>query len=131
MYEDDESGVPDIDASDIDIPGIDAELGSDIYGGEMDIYIGALRSFAANIPAAVDKLNHVSEETLHLYATTVHGLKGSCATIGAEEIRERAYDLEIKAKAGDVSGILALNEGLVDDVKKLIGDIQACLDRIT
>ena len=131
MYDDDEDEFLDIDASDIDIPGVDAKLGSDIYDGEMDIYVGALRSFATHIPAALDNLSHVSEETLHNYVTTVHGLKGSCAGIGAEDIRERAYDLEMKAKAGDLSGVLALNERLVEDAKKLVGDIQAWLDRVS
>ena len=48
--DEDKNDFLDIDASDIDIPGIDAELGSDLYDGEMDIYISALRSFAAHIP---------------------------------------------------------------------------------
>ena len=124
MY-DDENDVP---VSEIKIPGVDAELGSDLYGGEMDIYIGALRSFATYMPAAINRLIHVSEETLHEYAITVHGLKGSCAGIGAEDIKERAYDLEMKAKAGDLSGVLALNEELIKDAKKLVTDIQAWLD---
>ena len=129
MYEND-SDFSDIDASDIDIPGVDAELGSDLYDGEMDIYIAALRSFATHIPAALDNLSHVSEETLHEYATNVHGLKGSCAGIGAESIRERAYDLETKAKDNDLSGVLALNKGLIEDTEKLVSDIQAWLDRV-
>ena len=127
MYED-RNDFTDIDASDINIPGVDAVLGSDIYDGEMDIYIGALQSFVTHIPAALDKLSHVSEETLHNYETAVHGLKGSCAGIGAEDIKERAYDLETKAKAGDLSGILTLNEGLIEDAKKLVSGIQAWLD---
>ena len=129
MYED-ESDFLDINASDINIPGVDAELGSGIYGGEMDIYISALRSFSTHIPAALNDLGNVSEETLPDYAATVHGLKGTCAGIGAEDIKGRAYDLEMKAKAGDLAGVLALNKGLVEDAEKLVSDVQAWLDRL-
>ena len=113
----------------INIPGIDAQLGSDMYDGELDIFVAALRSFATHIPAALNSLSHVSAETLHEYATTVHGLKGSCASIGAEDLRARAADLEAKAKAGGLAGILALNEGLLEDVKTLIRHIHAWLDQ--
>ena len=124
MYEDEY----DIDASDIDIPGVDAALGSENYGGEMDMYIGALRSFATHIPAAADALSRVSGETLREYAAKVHGLKGSCAGIGAEDVRTMAEDLEGKARAEDLSGILAGNEKLIGDTKRLVAGIQAWLN---
>ena len=125
MYEDEY----DIDAAGIDIPGVDAALGSEHYGGEMDMYIDALRSFAAHIPAAIDALGSVSGETAREYAVNVHGLKGSCAGIGAEDVRKMAEDLEIKAKAGDVSGILAGNGKLIEEAKSLVAGIQAWLGR--
>jgi HPt (histidine-containing phosphotransfer) domain-containing protein len=120
--------IPDIDVSDIVIPGVDAEVGSSLYGGEMDIYLSVLRSFVGSIPAAVEKLRTVSAETLPQYATVVHGLKGSCASIAAEEVREKAYDLEKKAKAGDLGGVLAQNEALLKETEQLIKDIQVWLD---
>jgi HPt (histidine-containing phosphotransfer) domain-containing protein len=118
----------DIDVSDINIPGVDAELGSSLYGGEMDIYISILRSFTANIPGTLEKLKNVSEETLPQYATAVHGLKGSCSSIAAEQVKEKAFDLEKKAKAGDLSGVLALNEDLLKETEQLVNNILAWLD---
>jgi HPt (histidine-containing phosphotransfer) domain-containing protein len=122
--------VPEIDVSDIVIPGVDAETGSFLYGGEMDIYLSVLRSFAGTIPAAIEKLRTVSAETLPQYATVVHGLKGSCASIGAEEVRKKAYELEIKSKAGDLDGVLALNEALCKEAEQLVKDMQAWLEKL-
>jgi HPt (histidine-containing phosphotransfer) domain-containing protein len=123
--------MPEIDISDIVIPGVDAEAGSFLYGGEMDIYLSVLRSFAGSIPAAIEKLRTVSAETLPQYATIVHGLKGSCASIGAEEVREKAYGQEMKSKAGDLDGVLANNDALLKQAEQLVKDIQSWLDRLT
>jgi HPt (histidine-containing phosphotransfer) domain-containing protein len=121
---------PEIDVSDINIPGVDAELGSSLYGGEMDIYVAVLRSFTVNIPTTIEKLRNVSSETIAQYATAVHGLKGSCASIAAEAARENAYDLEKKAKAGDLAGVLAKNDALLKETEQLVKDIIAWLDRL-
>jgi HPt (histidine-containing phosphotransfer) domain-containing protein len=122
--------IPDIDVSDIVIPGVDAEVGSSLYGDEMDIYLSVLQSFVGNIPVAVEKLRSVSKETLPQYATLVHGLKGSCASIGAEGLREKALNLEMKAKAGDLGEIMAKNEALLKETEQLVRDIQAWLDSL-
>jgi HPt (histidine-containing phosphotransfer) domain-containing protein len=121
---------PDIELSDIVIPGIDAQEGSELYGGEMDIYISVLKSFSGSIPAALDKLRAVSAETLPQYATVVHGLKGSCASIAAGDVKKTAYDLELKAKAGDLDGVLTGNEALLKKAEQLVKDIQNWLDSL-
>jgi HPt (histidine-containing phosphotransfer) domain-containing protein len=123
--------MPEIDISDIVIPGVDAEAGSFLYGGEMDIYLSVLRSFASSIPAAIEKLRTVSAETLSQYATVVHGLKGSCASIGAEEVRKKAYSQEIKSKAGELDGVLADNEALLKETEQLVKDIQSWLNGLS
>jgi HPt (histidine-containing phosphotransfer) domain-containing protein len=126
-----DANLAEIDPSDIVIPGIDANLGSSLYGGEMDIYVSILRSFTSSIPATIEKLRNVSEGTLPQYATAVHGLKGSCASIAAEVTREKAFDLEKKAKAGDISGVLARNEEMLKEAEQLVTDIQAWLSKIS
>jgi HPt (histidine-containing phosphotransfer) domain-containing protein len=125
----DDNELPDIDISDIVIPGVDAELGNSLCGGELDIFVSALKSFVNNVPDALEKLRSVSAETLPKYATAVHGLKGTCACIGAEELRKKALDLEMKSKAGDLNGVLALNETLVKETEKLVKDIQIWLNK--
>ncbi|MDR0312506.1 MAG: Hpt domain-containing protein [Treponema sp.] len=121
--------IPEMDVSDIVIPGVDAELGCTLCGGELDIFVSALWSFVINIPVTIEKLRTVSEETLSQYLTIVHGLKGSCASIGAEDVRKKAYDLEMKSKAGNLDAVLTLNKALIEEVEHLIKDIQAWFNK--
>jgi HPt (histidine-containing phosphotransfer) domain-containing protein len=133
LFDDDEfeDDLSDLDPEDIKIPGVDAESGSSLYGGEMDIYVSALQSFASNIPAAIDRLRSVSKETLAEYATNVHGLKGSCSSIGAESVRVKAYNLEMKSKAGDISEVLAKNNELLKEADQLVKDIKTWLGTLS
>ena len=110
------------------IPGIDEEAGLSLYGEDMDIYLSALHSYAANVPTAIDKLRGVSAETLPAYAVTVHGLKGTSASIGAERLREKALILEKLSKAGDFHGVEELNADLIRDSERLVADIKKWLD---
>jgi HPt (histidine-containing phosphotransfer) domain-containing protein len=126
-----DANMAEIDVSDIVIPGIDAHMGSSLYSGEMDIYVSILRSFTSSIPSTIEKLRTVTEGTLPQYATAVHGLKGSCASIGAELTREKAFDLEKKAKASDISGVLTRNEEMLNEAEQLVKDIQAWLSKIS
>jgi len=91
------------------IPGIDEGIFNDLMDGDEDIFISVLSSYITKTPDVINKLKKVSNETLAEYATTVHGFKGACANICAEEARKKAYSLELKAKAGDWAGVQAEN----------------------
>ena len=99
----------------IEIPGVDVQKGLDLYDNEEEFYIFALRSWATNTPEALDKLRSVSKETLPAYAISIHGVKGTAAHIGAEKIREKALNLEVLAKAGDLDGVLAANDSFLKE----------------
>ena len=108
----------------INIDGIDAEKAMDLYDDDMDIFISVLHSYISNIPTSINKLRHVSAETLKDYAVTIHGIKGTSATIGAEKTREAAKKLEALAAAGDLSGVLAFHEAFLKQVDDLVHSIQ-------
>jgi CheY-like chemotaxis protein len=112
-----------VDGSDIKIPGLNALIGLDLCGGEMDTFRFALGSFISHTPNSIEKLRNVSRENLHNYAIAVHGLKGVCAAIGAEDARAKAYRLETAAKAGDLDTVLAENDALLQDAQTLVRDI--------
>ena len=112
----------------IKIPGVDVEKGLALYDDEEDIYLIVLRSYATNAPSVLDKLRSVSAETLADYATSIHGVKGTSATIGAEELNKTAAKLEAMAKAGDLSGILAENEAFLKQADTLVANIKSWLD---
>jgi len=110
-----------------DIEGLDAAKALELYGGMMNVYLPILRSYAENTPAVLEKLRRVTAENLTEYAITVHGLKGSSAGIGAEDIRAKSAGLEMLAKAGDLPGVLAKNEAFLREAEQLAGDISAWL----
>jgi len=64
------------------------------------------------------------------YVTSVHGVKSVSDSIGAEDARKMAYDLEMLARAGDLSGVLAKNDACIKYVKDLLVNIQNWLAKI-
>ena len=118
-----------MESSDIDIAGVDAEKGLSLYYGEMDIYLQALQSYAVNVPATIDKIRSVSKETLGDYAIYLHGIKGTSANIGAEKTRTAALELELLAKNGDISGVLAKNENFIKETEAIVAGIKAWLEQ--
>ena len=108
----------------IDIPGIDAEKGLDLYDDDIDIYLTVLRSYAANTPLVLDRLRKVTAETLNDYTANAHGVKGTSANLGAEEIRMTALKMENLAKAGDLQGVLANNDAFLKEADALVANIQ-------
>jgi len=112
----------------IEIPGVDTKKGLALYAGDTSVYLALLRSYVANTPGLLDKLRIVSKETLPKYNVSVHGLKGSSANIGAETIRETAFELEKISKEGNLQGVWALNGKLIADTKIIISNIKAWLE---
>jgi len=134
------SGAPVSDASsapdsgenaetDINIPGVDTKKGLSLYAGEADIYLPLLRSYAANTPGTLEKLKAVTAENLSEYVISVHGLKGTSAGIGAEEIRAAALELENLSRAGDLRAVLAKNGGLIAGAEAVVANVKAWLER--
>jgi len=118
-----------MESSDIDIAGVDAEKGLSLYYGEMDIYLQALQSYAVNVPTTIDKIRSVSKETLQDYAIYLHGIKGTSANIGAEKTRTAALELELLAKNGDLSGVLAKNDSFIKETETIVAGIKTWLEQ--
>jgi signal transduction histidine kinase/DNA-binding response OmpR family regulator/HPt (histidine-containing phosphotransfer) domain-containing protein len=114
----------------IDIPGVDEKKVMDTYSGDMDIFLPVLRSYLSTIPGSLEKLSQVSAETLQQYTVTVHGVKSTSDSIGAETARKMALELEMAAKAGDFSLVSAKNGALILYVKELLANIQQWLAKL-
>jgi len=113
-----------------EVQGIDMKRGVLLFGGDTEAYLSVLRSFAANTPATISKLRDVSESNLKEYVINVHGLKGSCSSIGAVEISAIAADLEKLAQSGGLDSIVAINNKFLDNVEKLVATLQKRLDEL-
>jgi len=109
--------------SPIEIAGINAKQGLYLFEDDREMYFDFLQSFADSIPAELNKLREVSDQTLHTYAINVHTIKGASAGIGADELSGFAKHLELMAKAGDLPGILSENDKFIKTAERLIADI--------
>ena len=102
------------------IQGVDEESFNNLMDGDEALYISILSSFLSKTPEVLTKLAAVTEETLGEYSKTVHGLKGACANVCAEEARKMAFSLEQKSRAGDWAGVQAENEPFLKYVEELM-----------
>ena len=108
----------------IGIRGISEENFNDLFEGDEELFISVLRSFVNKTPSTLCILATVTPETLPDYAIRIHGLKGACAGICAEEARQMAYKLEMMSKAGDLPGVQANNGAFLEYMKELMGNLQ-------
>ena len=113
----------------IEIPGVDTKKGLSLYAGDTDIYIPLLRSYIANTPATLEKLRNVTGETLPEYVISVHGLKGTSAGIGAEDVRAEALELENLSRSGDLQAVWSKNGKLLADAEAIVTNVKAWLEQ--
>jgi HPt (histidine-containing phosphotransfer) domain-containing protein len=104
----------------IGISGVDDKIVQELMEGDEDFYASVLRAFVAKAPDVLIKLKGVSSETIADYAITIHGFKGACANICAEEARKMAYNLEQMSRKGDLDGVLAENDSFLKYMENLM-----------
>jgi len=114
---------------DIKISGVNAESGLELCDGSEEIYLRSLRLYVSNMPSYLEKIKNVTKETLHDYAINVHGVKSISEYIGAEETKKTARQLELMAKSGDLTGVLAANEAFIENAQDLVDKIRAWLEK--
>jgi len=113
----------------IDIPGINQGRIMDLYEGDMEIYLPVLRSYLSVIPDTLEEISKVSAETLQDYNIKVHGVKSTSDSIGAEEARKMALELEMLSKAGNLAEVQAKNGAFLQYIRDLLDNIQKWLAR--
>jgi signal transduction histidine kinase/CheY-like chemotaxis protein len=112
------------------VKGIDFPRGRMRYGDD-EAYLKILRSYASEISTLPEKIRGVTQETLGEYAILIHGIKGSCNSICAGELGQKAFDLEKAAKAGNMAFIQEKNEAFcaqleitLKNLKEVLGSIE-------
>jgi len=104
----------------LNLQGVDEAKFQELMDGDEDLFVTVLSTFVEKTPGTLAKLANPTKETLEDYRILVHAVKGACATISAEELRLKALDLEMKAKAGDLAGVLAGNAALLKEVQEMV-----------
>jgi len=83
-------------------------------GGEelVDTFLGKFRT---SMPGYVDKLrSELDSGSTDAIRSVAHAIKGLAANIGAEQVRQTAFDIETAAKAGDVVGLGILHDSMIE-----------------
>jgi hypothetical protein len=96
-------------------------------GNREESYVRVLSSYAANLPAMLDKLREFNAASLSAYTITVHGIKGASYGICANDIGKQAEALEMAAKSGDLETISAENDSFILGAEKFTADLAAYL----
>jgi CheY-like chemotaxis protein/anti-sigma regulatory factor (Ser/Thr protein kinase) len=104
------------------------EKGLDRFGGDMELFLTILRSFAVNTQPMIEKVKSVNSANLADYAIMVHGIKGSSYAICAEEVGKKAEDLENAAKAMDIDFVKDHNPAFIKSLEELISGLTEMLD---
>jgi len=130
------SGITEPAACDLKLPireysinGMDIAKGLERFGGDEEIYLSILRSYAVNTPPLLDLIKNAGEDGLTAYAINVHGIKGSSRGISADKAGDLAESLEMAAKAGDFDFVIKNNAELLTVTEKLIADINDMLSK--
>ncbi|MDR3354627.1 MAG: response regulator [Synergistaceae bacterium] len=110
------------------ISGVDITAGMKRFNGAASVYLCVVKSFVQNMPKFLSDLRDVTESTLSEYAVTVHGVKGSCYGICADEAGRMAEALEISAKGGDFARVMAGNETFIGHVEALMPQFEALIE---
>ncbi len=108
-------------------PGLNIDLALTYSAGSEDFLLELINDYVS-----WDKEDKIKEKyekaDWNEYAILVHALKSSSLYIGAQELSERAKELEAAAKAEDADFIHANHENVMSEYEKLIKDLRAGLD---
>jgi signal transduction histidine kinase/DNA-binding response OmpR family regulator/HPt (histidine-containing phosphotransfer) domain-containing protein len=105
------------------ISGLDIGKALKFFNGDNESYLQVLHLYTFNIPPLLDVAENVNKENLADYAITVHGIKSSSRSIGAEGLANKAEALEKAAKEGDIDFVIANNAAFIAGAEKIIGEL--------
>ena len=109
------------------IDGIDKEKALTRFGGNEDTYWVVLESFVINTPGLLEKIRASAGTPPQDYALLVHGVKGTCYGIGADEIGKQAEALEHAALRGDAQYVSEHSPAFLQSTEELIDRINTTL----
>jgi HPt (histidine-containing phosphotransfer) domain-containing protein len=110
------------------VEGIDFTAALRLYGDSGAVYLPILRSFVTHTPLLLEKMAKNLETSPEDYLIEIHGLKGTCNTIGAVEAGTLARELESEMKEGNIEMVKARHGKLEEKVRSLIERLKQTLD---
>jgi HPt (histidine-containing phosphotransfer) domain-containing protein len=110
-----------------EIPGLNITKGLHRYDDDEEVYLKILRSYSSSVRSMLSIIENFSEDKIGDYRIKVHGIKGTSFDVFAEQVGKEASALEDAAKAGNFKYIEENNPIFVENVRKLVYDIDTLL----
>ena len=108
----------------IKIDGVDVDAGLSITGGVFENYIEILEVFHKDGLKKIQEIeDSLKSNDIKLYATYVHALKSTLASIGAAGLSTSAKNLEFAGKSENIGYIENNNDAFIRELRKLLGKI--------
>ncbi len=93
----------------------------DRLGGDEELLIELWQIYISDTPKQLEILKQAIEiNDIVLIERQAHSLKSASANIGAEQAREKAFEIEVSARNTDLSNIYMLYEELRHEIEKAI-----------
>ncbi|MDR1309076.1 MAG: response regulator [Deltaproteobacteria bacterium] len=114
-----------------EVPGVNLAEGLERLAGDVGLYVEVIEAFVRFTPKVLDQVRGgPTSENLRDYAVAVHGIKGSCFNIGAQDVGVLAEAQEQAAKAGRLDETLAGHRNFVESADGLIGSFRGLLRKM-
>ena len=105
---------------------LDVSVGLEFSMDNKEFYVSILDTYLEETADELAKMDeYVVTGDMPQYATLVHAIKSSSRIIGAGPLGERAYDLELKSKDGDIEYVKANHAALKEHIAKVFDCINA------
>jgi len=106
------------------VPGLDIEKGIERFIGDEEVYLQVLRSFAVNTQKIIPSIDSPEKDDLADYEIKIHSLRGSTASICADDLANKAKALEMAAIENDWTYISGNNTSFVTALRELINGLE-------
>jgi len=105
---------------------LDINEGLEYSMDSKEFYVSILDTYLEETEGELAQMDeYQASGDMKQYATLVHAIKSSSRLIGAKPLGEVAYDMELKAKEGDVEYIRAHHQALKDHIQVVYDCIAA------
>ena len=107
------------------ISGIRLQQALDTYGGDTEIYHSILKTYLEDIREREDQLiRMVDERDIENFTISVHAIKSASRSVGAMELGELAYTLELKGKEKDWGAIDEVFPEFMKQLREMIAAVE-------
>jgi signal transduction histidine kinase/CheY-like chemotaxis protein/HPt (histidine-containing phosphotransfer) domain-containing protein len=111
------------------IPGVDTAKGITMTGGTATNYIKVLSLFCKDVEERLPLIQKLpSADTMSVFITNVHALRSASASIGVQEISNRAAEFETAGKTADMVLISDKLPGFTQQLTALVKNIRDALE---